>query len=161
MKPDQPRHGQPEDEDANDQVLRQLARQAPPPEPSPAAWDAVLARVAAALPPRPTAARRRRAWPWVAAVAGLAAAVVVAVVVRAPHQPPSQDRPADPPPVAVTQPGQDDRHAEAGGGDADNLTDLPLLSHDQVTLNDAPDPDMRLENWGTPMIVDPRLLNDP
>jgi anti-sigma factor RsiW len=136
------------------------------PEPPPAAWDAVRERLDAALPDHPTPAAApplRRAWPWVAAVAGLAAAVLVLVLARSLFGP----RPADPAPTpepgrtaGMPQRDEDERRVVQEQTE-EELTEIPLLSHEQVTLNERPDPDMRLEMWGTPMIVDPQLMKDP
>jgi hypothetical protein len=160
--------------------LDQALRDTQAPEPVPAAWDVVLSRVAAALPPRPAVVTpRRRVWPWIAAVAGAAAVLLVLVLSRGllfPYKP--APTPNGSPEISGTGP-EDRRRAERtahesvavlGGlvgqraeaeiGDAVRLSDIPLLSHDQVTLNVRPDPDMRLENWGTPMIVDPQAMKD-
>jgi hypothetical protein len=79
--------------------LKALSDAARAPEPDPAAWGAVLARVESALEARPPAApvatrpagRRRRRARWAAGVAAAAAAVLLAVLLsreRAPDAPP-------------------------------------------------------------------------
>jgi hypothetical protein len=40
---------------------------------------------------------------------------------------------------------------------APELQHVGLLSHDQVELHSSKTPEIRFEDWGTPMIVDPLL----
>src|SRR5262249_25262881 len=93
----------PDELNADDGVVEQWLRETPAPEPSSAAWDAVLARIQAAVPAQP--AKRlpqRRTWP------GLAAAVLLVVLGRGLFMPTPQQAP----PVS-SGPGTDDqRRAE-------------------------------------------------
>jgi hypothetical protein len=188
----------------DDGAVEQWMRDTSPPEPSPAAWDAVLRRIQAAVPvptlPSTSSLPRRRAWPWLAA-GGAAAAVLLVLLARTLLTPPAAESLSNPVLVEAPRP-NDSARAEAltreqgaafghlavsqaekaalatavsntaplfgqlvmqsaeSEADAMTLPDLPLLSHDQVTLHDRPHPDIRLELWGTPMIVDPQLMKD-
>jgi anti-sigma factor RsiW len=138
--------------------LDRLWRQTEAPEPAAAAWDAVLARVEAALPAAaPAAATVGPARRWLFGL-GAAAAVVAGLLLARPLW--RRAQPPPPPPAPIVQPEPEVAHIDPDEAELQALRQVELLSHEQVTLNASSNPNIRLEDWATPMIVDPRVHED-
>jgi anti-sigma factor RsiW len=151
--------------------LAGLWREASPPEPAPAAWDQTLSRIEAALPASRRPAARPRPWrTWALLVA--AAALVGVLLLGRPFP---GTRPVISPdgseegtlPVAGPQ---DVTILSMDACDTDALVvgqppvtgDINLAEHGDVQLLDQKNPEIRLEDWAAPMIVDPLVLaNEP
>jgi anti-sigma factor RsiW len=136
------------------------------PEPSPEAWDRTLGRIKDRLP------GKRRAlltFPW-GGLAGLAAtaAILAAVLLPRPFTPPAPTYPGEEMPFPVATP-HDVTIISMDAADIDllvvarppvELREIAFANHEDVRLIGQQDPDIRLEDWVAPMIVDPQAVSD-
>lgn len=163
--------------------LLHVWHEAAAPEPSPGAWHAVLnrieegvARPAGGAPPAWPRERPGRSW---LRVALLAASVLLAVAVVRLLTPPSGSvltqltglapRPTDeglagePYPVVdaaevvIISMNPNDGEAVVIGQPLE-LAEIHLATHDDIQVIAKADPGVKIEEWGTPMIVDPLAL---
>jgi hypothetical protein len=128
--------------------------------PPAASWETTFARIVASLPPAPRRLPHRPSGPWWrrASLGTVAAAVVLALLMR-----PLWDVDRAPFPVASSQ---DVTILSMDPGDAGSLVvghppilgNIDLANHGDVELISRVDPDIHLEDWTTPMIVDPQAL---
>jgi len=149
--------------------LAQLWETTSAPEPPPAAWNRTLDRIKERVP-----GKRRSLfglfWPGLGGL-GAVAAVLLAVLLARPFGPrlpvpdPAND-PGEEVPFPVASP-QDVTIISMDVGDIDFLVvgqppmeilHLDLATHDDVKLVGRTDPEIRLEDWAMPMIVDPLAM---
>lgn len=153
------------DASAEVESYRRLARMwetASAPEPPADAWDRTLDRIKDRLPGNRRAAP---AFPWGSGLAGLAAAAAVLVAMLLPRSlgPGRLTYPGEVVPFPVISP-DDVNVISMDAADIEQLVvakppvelrDIVFANHDDVKLLGQPDPDIRLEDWFAPMIVDP------
>lgn len=150
------------DASAEVESYRRLARlwqTAPIPQPPAEAWDRTLQRIKDRLPVD-------RRFPW-GGLAGLGAAAAILVGLLLPQWlgPRTQYRgEAMPFPVVAAQ---DVTIISMDAADIDKLVvarppvdlrEIAFANHDDVRLIGPADADIRLEDWGAPMIVDPQAV---
>jgi hypothetical protein len=171
-----------------DRVWKQTAA----PEPTSAAWDAILSRLETVLPPatQTTVVPSQRPWMprFVARLAAVAALLTVIWLTRPfwAHKDTTVD-PENPRVVDTDQAGNTNRNdgdlveepfLVASNQDVQIITmdardtdallvgappiqgDLDLAGHNDVTLMDRLLPHIRLEDWASPIIIDPLALAD-
>jgi hypothetical protein len=144
------------DDQAEVEALRQLQAQYdadPVPEPSPAAWQRTLSRIEADL-----GRGRPRSWLW-AMVSGLAAAALLGVLVL------RGGVPEDNEPFPVVSP--DDVHIISMNPNDHTalvgvrpllLNDFDLVTHADIEILEGNnDGVMRIDDWVSPMLVDPQF----
>ncbi len=135
------------------------------PEPSPAAWERTLDRIKEQVP---NPQRSGFSVPW-AGLAGLAAAAILVALLLPRSSGPGPHYPDEVIPFPVASP-QDVTIISMDAADIDRLVvarppvelhEIAFADHADVRLIGPLDPDIRLEDWLAPMIVDPQaVLND-
>jgi hypothetical protein len=135
-------------------------RHTSPADPAPESWDAAFERIAGSLK-RPAPAGPRRFWLGVLGAALAAACVWGVMLLRPALVPPGEDD--EPFPVVpaseviIISMNPDDR-AALPVGEPLELHQVDLATHDEIELVRPPMPEIKLEDWSTPMIVDPHVV---
>jgi anti-sigma factor RsiW len=142
------------------------------PEPSAEAWQHTLRNIQQKLQPRTHPTRRR----WLGVIlAGLAAAGILAALVAprffapapvSPHQTTTSVEPAEEPfpvveahEVIVISMNPNDGEALVVAEPL-QLSDMQLVTHEDIEIIQQANPQIKLDDWGTPMIVDPLAFGE-
>jgi hypothetical protein len=141
--------------------LSRAWRHTSPADPAHESWDAAFERIAGGLKRPAAPAGRRRFWLGLLGAALAAACVWGALLLRQGLVPPDQDD--EPFPVVsaseviIISMNPDDRAALPVGEPLD-LPQVDLATHEEIELVRPPMPQIKLEDWSTPMIVDPHVV---
>lgn len=146
--------------------LTQVWHQTAPAEPAPPAWERALARIEAALPAaasRPPASPPWRVWSAAAVAAVLAGVLLLGRPFWNGKSPP--DLPVEEGLLPVAR-SQDVTIICMDACDTDALVvgqepvtgPINLAEHSDIQLLERKNTDIRVDDWGTPMIVDPLAM---